>query len=67
MNYGDKERIHRKGCYFVRTSPEGKPVDPGSGSAQILFGEISDKIIVQLSALMTNLYSQSIGQLQPEE
>jgi len=71
INYGDTEKLTKKGIYFYRNLPEGQPIncamDCNEGDGQIIYGELSPKIIQQMNYLMNCVYSKQLETMQEDE
>lgn len=66
LNQGEEDRLCKKACYFYRNLPEGKAVNFDiANDEEVLFGEISPDMILQLNYLMNNVYDKMIQTTRP--
>ena len=65
---GEKLKLKGKGVYFVRTTPQGKPVSAGNtNDNEVLFGEISEHTVTSLDTVINLIYKPFIEKLGPQE
>lgn len=59
---GEEDKLCKKACFFYRTLPDGHAVNfEIANDHEVLFGEISPEMIMQLNSLMNNVYSRMIA------
>ena len=49
---GDDIKLEGKGVFFIRTTPDGKPVNQDKVDTEVLFGEITPNTLAQLRGAM---------------
>ena len=69
ITQGDTERIKEKAIYFIRNLPENKKTInlTETNDNEILFGEISSNVLMQLNNMMELVYFPMIERLEPRD
>ena len=58
---GEEDKLCKKACFFFRTLADGHAVNfEIANDHEVLFGEISPDMIMQLNSLMNNVYENMI-------
>lgn len=61
---GEKVKLQKKGVYFVRTNPPGKPINLMNGNDnEVLFGEISSHTVTSLNTIINQVYKPLVDRL----
>jgi dynein heavy chain len=65
---GEKVKLKGKGCYFVRMTKPGKPINVnGQNDNEILFGEISEHTVTSLNNIINSIFKPSVSGLESAE
>lgn len=66
---GEKEKLKGKGIYFLRTTPNGKPVNPnGANDNEVLFGEVSEHTVTSLNTIINSIFKPLVfDKLDPND
>jgi len=65
---GENEKLEGKAVYFHRTAPEGKAINVEVAyDADVMFGELSPNIPLQLEVLVNKVYEPMIGILEKND
>jgi hypothetical protein len=61
-------KLKGKGCYFVRTTKPGKPVNVnGQNDNEVMFGEISEHTVTSLNTIINSIFRPSVSGLEAPE
>jgi dynein heavy chain len=65
---GEKIKLKGKGVYFIRTTPQGRPMNTAASNDEgILFGEVSEHSVTSFNVIINQIYKPLVEKLTKAE